>query len=671
MFLKSIIIFLCSFSMAFPVGGFSNVHSDTLYREKGQSKPLLEATLQNEERLFNESGDGIVPLLQSSIFENGQTLKTDFKVSSESGIANVYYENDGFEIVSAPVLKMVPEKLISVALRHIPSYEQCKFTIFVELDNGNTVYTNLYGVSNKSGLFISPNSFDDAIEQYYALMLSNGEMTAQKIDELRNIYYKKGITENICAIADNGGRQALRSYGASLRGRLTWRDDNGRVHPLQFTKIYFSDLPIDPSFTTYTDVNGDYSASFSVSGFSQSISMSIYAAGSNVSVVRPDDETQYSINIQVGVTPLYIGVVDEEFDMSTDLGQAMQISQAAITGARYAKAVSGRNMSDVKIVYPYSTNNRTCYYDPPEKGIYITGVTAHVGSPKSYACWDVIMHEYGHHVQYEYEIIKNRTSGLHSHTYNIADQYLTGQYAGVLNKSNCKEFAVSLAWGEAWPTVFGAMAQQYYIADLSNIDTVGDRKYSDYMSADFDFIDGNIRLGEMSEWAIMGVLWCLYDNVNKSYDTISLSHQTLWNIVTGSKSKTFSDFANSFYSRQPSKIFQFGQIMAYFRMSPSDLINTAPITNSPPTFKWTANGGTAHYPNDSYYLIFYYAGSTTEITRTINITSISATPQYTLDSGEWNRVLNGISGFRFSVAVIAYQTDGPQTGGYLSGQLTF
>ena len=95
----------------------------------------------------------------------------------------------------------------------------------------------------------------------------------------------------------------------------------------------------------------------------------------------------------------------------------------------------------------------------------------------------------------------------------------------------------------------------------------------------------------------------------------------------------------------------------------TDISNSSSVSQTvPPTFKWSAQGGSSTFPNNSFVLIFYNS-SGTEILRTATTTSNT----YTLTQSEWNSVLYSY-GKTYTVAVEAKQTDSPTTGGYISAR---
>ena len=110
------------------------------------------------------------------------------------------------------------------------------------------------------------------------------------------------------------------------------------------------------------------------------------------------------------------------------------------------------------------------------------------------------MHEYGHHVQYEMNII-DFSRGDITYTSHTANENLAERYSS-------QDYGTRLVWAESWPTVFGILAQHYYSSYLSNIDTACD-----------------VLLGEACELSIMAVLWDLYDSDNDTRENIAFGYE--------------------------------------------------------------------------------------------------------------------------------------------------
>lgn len=412
--------------------------------------------------------------------------------------------------------------------------------------------------------------------------------------------------------------------------------------------------------TVYTDNDGNFSYTFTnPDGFwdfengGYDIFIRVYAGDTNAMVEISDsgDEYYYESTVSENVSSGSTVTRNFTFTMSNDLGRAFQISQAIITARDYAWIMMGEMPSDVTIRYP---NGSGCAYYSGSSYIRVTGNARNNDSvPHSYAAWDVLMHEYGHHIQH---IVGNTANpGLdHSSSQNNADRY------------NDKDIGIRLAWGESWPTVFGAMAQQYYSVYLTNIDTTRDAFYTSYNGLDYD-IENNttVLLGEACERSIMSVLWDLFDSNNDNVDTISLGHSAFWDVTAIDGCVTFSDFVTYFYDEYPSYIDDLGTNLTYYRMATTKpyISNSSSVSQTvPPTFRWSAQGGSSTFPNNSFVLIFYNS-SGTEILRTATTTSNT----YTLTQSEWNSVLYSY-GTTYTVAVAATQTDSPTTGEYISAR---
>ena len=193
--------------------------------------------------------------------------------------------------------------------------------------------------------------------------------------------------------------------------------------------------------------------------------------------------------------------------MTSEMGQAVQIGQAVLTARDFASAMMDSLPQNVKVIYPSTLSTQ---YNSALGIIYIQGNSTDL----DYFDWDVIMHEYGHHI---------------SHECNITDgPYLTNHDSATNNADvlNDKSKGVRLAWSESWPTIFGELAQQYFSSILVDITNVKDYAYSDttnpVLGIDYDYDSLTDYLGEACERSIMAILWDLFDTTNEDGDTISL-----------------------------------------------------------------------------------------------------------------------------------------------------
>ncbi|MCR4911247.1 MAG: hypothetical protein K5925_01815, partial [Bacilli bacterium] len=284
-------------------------------------------------------------------------------------------------------------------------------------------------------------------------------------------------------------------------------------------------------------------------------------------------------------------------NMSSTIGQAFQVGQAVIMAARYAGEMNGSNLSNVNVKYPHGIAGEGCFYDSLTKTINIKGKVNGLqsGRPNTYASWDVIMHEYGHHVQNELGLF-DYSGGQHSFEDNLSDIY--GKYNGI-----------RFAWAEAYATVFAIMAQYYYSSQLQGISTVCNHDYNSYNNAYLNLEtcviddDGNRAVSEACEASVAGVLWDMFDTYSstESFDTLSMSHSDFWDLVTSSGATTLSDFIQYYYlSIDFNGKLAIGNLLSYYEISISDFLLT--YVNSIPYFSWTKNGTSDTLQNNVFIL---------------------------------------------------------------------
>lgn len=616
-------------------------------------------------KLYCGDEDDIYVSLESDKvhFLPNENIIVSYVVSSEETISTYDYSQSGFTIINT---RIENDNRIILELSCLPDESEYSFVMQITMSNDENVVAMLYAVQNDYGYFISPFSKDDALQRYFDYAKESNIMTQDEYESIKSELSKIDVVEDETIerpTLNSGGITTMSTSSTEtyVKGTLQWTDDAGNNHPLRRVMIRIYDKePLGSTHlaTTYADNSGNYSYTFdNPDGFwdfengGNDIFIRVYAGTNNAMVENSSgDEYYYESSVSENVTTGTTVTKNLTIGMSTDKGRAFQISQAILTARDYAWNMMGTMPEDVVIRYPYDSG---CYYTRSEKRITITGNAPNSSAyPNSYASWDVLMHEYGHHIQYQVGII-NSPGGSHSSSQNNAD--IRGN----------KDEGVRLAWAESWPTVFGTIAQQYFSGYLSNIVTVGDTNYTSYNGLDYNIESTSTRLGEACERSIMAVLWDLYDSANDTNDTISLGYTNYWNVTTGNQSKTFSNFITYFYDTYPSYVDDIGTNLTYYRMAATKpyISNSSSVSQTvPPTFKWTAQGGSSTFPNNSFVLIFYNS-SGAEVLRTATTTSNT----YTLTQSEWNSVLYSY-GTTYTVAVAATQTDSPTTGEYISAR---
>ena len=626
--------------------------------------------LKHEKFIENEcvySGGSYIAFQTDKVhYLENQEITVSYVSHYENGIADITYSQDGFNVLSLTI-DQEDNKVFTVNISYEPDRVDYSLQMQVEHIGGELAIVELHGYLNEYGMFISQFSADNAREKFYTFAKAQNLMTEEDCQQARQEFWDKDkqnssiVVENVQASTQGESVASTTSDTIEIKGDLRWQADNGVFHPLRYVKVqlYHNNTSSNTNLigTDYADSTGEYSILVNKSSFSSSLDVVtvyalVYASDDNVSVLDEESNECYKYERRVHIN-LSTGWVNQEeknidFTMANNLGQAMQISQALFTARNYAQVLMGEMPAPVNAWYPYGVK---CGYTLA--GIKITQRAGSIVN--SYAAWDVIMHEYGHHVHSQ--IINSQiTGGDHMPNLNLSDEY------------EDKDVGTKLAWGEAFATVFGMMSQQYYSSQLYNIETVGDAFYTSYNGLNYSIENISDLLGESCENSIMSVLWDMYDNQNDVNDTFSLGHTLFWNLTAVDNFETFSDFVNNFYDKYPSYAYGLGQNLTYYKMA-----TTAPVmTNSsnvsqtvPPTFTWTPQGGSVLYPNNSFQLVFF-DDDHQEVLRTATTTSTS----YTLTQSEWQSALcsRGLTNY---VAVVAIQTATPVTGGYISAFSTY
>ena len=640
--------------------------------------PLI-SNISNYSNVSENHSDSITPEIEVFSYDSSYSFPLIFNVDSDESIISINYDEDGFDLVSFNTIN--PNQLCIYLIVSNNLSESLLFTLYATLSNNDTISCSVYGYLNSDFVYIHYSSFFAAKSIYYANILDNGIITEEDYKDLLRIDFSCGVEENIEVTPS-------RNPNLHIYGLLLWKDDWEVSHNLQHIKVNICDnydptllMPSNLLATVYTNDFGYFSYSCTSSPTGRKIYIEVIPEGEN-NIVRIDSSLYY-VWKSAATQPLNNGdsvSFSTVFDMTTAFGQALQIFQAVNTSAKYVKEMIGTNIFLVVVYYP----NTDTYYSPSQHAIYLnSGVSKIQYGGKdlfAYASWDVIMHEYSHHIQHELGISLN-PGKTHWIDTNMYDHYTSNH--GEKSKGNCldsngkttcanpntndaKDYAIKIAYPEAWATIFSAIVQQHAI-DCHNLDpyikTIGDDVYTAYNNYDLFFLLMNNKIsGEATEHSIMGLLWALYDEVIKKYDSISLGHLGFWNLTVNGHPKTLSEVINRYYSLYPTNddLDKIGNILEYFGMAPANIVSTTLVQDSLPTFSWTENGTSSTLLNNKFIAIFYDTNKTQILTiNNILIKSIA------LNQTKWNNILAS-QGNEFYIAVVGYQTNYPTTGGYIS-----
>ena len=635
--------------------------------------------------------------------DNGDSLNTNitntvvFELKTEQNVVELNNESEGLTVLSCNY----ENEYVYVTFTYNEAVIAPKLTVAVLLEDNTVLTANMYGYYFEEQLFISGASRDDAFEKYCLFLLNSEAINEIQYKTIRNSYYSQSVTITTntepamqTMVAPGVAETQASSKITFLRGILVWNDDRGFEHPCQYIKVNVYDKDDESSeliTSTYTNEGGFFSVSFEngsnlLGQNGYDIYIEVFTEGETVSVKNTNNIT-YSIstesavieNVEDGSTndiSIKFEMKDDGYFVGGDLARAMQVSQPAIIASKYASEMRGTTMPHINVIYPVDDDR--CWYSRDTVSINISSGNNfnHANVPRVYASWDVIMHEYGHFVQHMVGNISENPGGTHFINTNMADHYydeiLEGELCETCQNNNqtlptenyCRHKALKISWAEAWATVFGFMAQQYYIDSLQNIDFIGDAEYNAYNIRETSTHDletlVNSFPGESNETTVISILYNLYDANINSFDNISLSHQVFWSATVNSQPTILSDFIKYLLNNNIVAEDAMADLLDYYQInSKTDSIQNCSASTLP-TFYWEARGGSNYFENNAFNIVFYDKYGF-EILETARITGTS----YTVTENEWQLILSNC-GDQFKWAVIAYQTDNIETGPYRS-----
>ena len=396
-------------------------------------------------------------------------------------------------------------------------------TINMTFSDGEKYTASLYAIKTEKGVYLSPKSYEGA-ERVRLHNESTKEEFYEKAFERQGV--KLSLKKTPLAVSTS-----TRSLRDPIRIHLTWTDYLGKSHPLIDCKCeIFADIRI----SAYSDANGVFTVS--IPKGSTIYYVVVYTETTHINVSEVLNGRPYALGFDVNHNPdQYINIngrtQNEELDT---IRHAYEITQALYFGYKYVQEMSGNTFSQktIQVVYPNdsSEKDQTSYYS---KGLNSLNIYK-----TAYLSWDIILHEFGHLLQWHYKIT-NSPGNSHVMTNDL------------ISDNKDKLIGIRLAWGEAWPTVFAIMATQYY--HLSDYPLVNDAKYdanngkqtpTSFWNKSLETASDDEKMGEGCEMTIIRVLYDMFDAASETgKDYMTMTHQNFWKLITESKATTMYEFA--------------------------------------------------------------------------------------------------------------------------------
>lgn len=595
-------------------------------------------------------------------------------------------ENNNAQFYSCPILNENNVKVIDGERSFNNNFEYFDFLSNFDVDEvtyeGN-VKLSSYSISgnNIRCLITDINDLDEIILSF----IQDGEVIDRQAlyfaKSSKGVYYSSNFAIDDAMVAAGQSLNYFSSYedknnfqndipminptsigvDGSVSGTLKWTDEQGNAHPLAEAKVKVTISGSWWSSETYTDDSGYYYIEYKNIWYvgSGKPTVHIYAENQNVKVY--DENTymyQHEFNGSSGDWTF-----DYTFSPINDdyCGKAMMIFQGAKNFADYAKHLNGENSIDFyNFHYPSRSEKYPfTYYDGNGTVEIYEEISNSKSLPQPYSSWDVIGHEYGHHVQEIFKISDGPT-GVHSiGTNNIDYQIEENKETTIVAKDKGQR----LSWEEGWASYWSITAQSYFSDDLKTINTVGDTCYTSSNSVDVDLnVYDSSSKGDASELAIQRILYKLYNDKTDSFDKFALGDLKLWNIINKSKPIIFSDFINSLYDEGYDK-----NNIALLLGKYNVISNIIRVSDDSLTYTWSTYMGSKNIKFNKFDLYFEDLNGNILVKKS-NIITSGDSCEITLSKNDLGLIKNNISS-RYAFYYVAWQTDGNLSGGYYSKRI--
>ena len=439
------------------------------------------------------------------------------------------------------------------------------------------------------------------------------------------------------------------AFTYTVQGTIQYRDSAGNLHAARDVQLKL--LNSDGSSTDATgatDLNGNYTMSFtSISPFGFTENLDIFAKNDGAYVAAngtPDNIYQVypqSFSVGTGVNTINVNMQNTNPDTDIFASPTFSVLDALETGWQYGTAVRSAAPVNLATLFPNTTKDGTSFFSPATNNIQIL--------LKDRWDWDVVLHEYGHYLQFTDKIADNPGG---NHSFGVSNIPARGKDAGA-----------RLAWGEGQATYIGLAAQAVNTAAFNTPLTtpnVGDSHYQDTedstLNIDLAVTSRTAAKGEGDELAVSRILWQVATGarVNRGHVNTYKDFVAAAAAQTGGKLQNLSQYDNYYLStvaKNDRQRADFGSVFQNNGVSPlplsishatsTDLTlksithnDTEPVISAAeptPTFFWDAGNNGA---NDTFHL-FIWSDNTLGTRLLDNILLPLTNTSYTLTAAQW------------------------------------
>ncbi len=447
----------------------------------------------------------------------------------------------------------------------------------------------------------------------------------------------------------------VRGGGVSISGTGRWTDASGGLHPTRNVEVraFTSGLfGLSEVGATTTDASGTFTLSLNPDDLGDSprnITVRVFARNFAADLRTPPSwiifgaDTYFRERVFADVTDGQV-LSGQNFTVNNTgtADRAFSIADAMIVGSDYMQLVQGSRLDQIDVNYPRAGTGTASFYDGSD-------ITMHRSKP--YA-WDVILHEYGHYIEDEFNLTEP-AGGPHACAENL-----------IISRG--KRDGARLSWSEGLATYIAIAAQQVTNTSALGVPNAGDTRYDSInatsgaaWSYDNEARDSCNGVSEGSETNVSRALWDIADGTVDGDDQVALGHGDMWRIIRDAGShENLSDIWNEMIGgRAPAEIALMGAAFAQNVVS-AEL--TAPVDGdvlgmTPPTFEWRKNGLNA-------FQVRFYDEVFTEVGVSPELGDVAT---WTPTQSEWDAISMTVDTLLWVVE--GRNDDSPATGTYWSG----
>lgn len=541
----------------------------------------------------------------------------------------------------------------------------------------NNLNQNHFEYTYDGMTFTSLLSEDDAWYKAISSPYKNGELTNYELNEMYDDFTKRNID------VSNFSSSNSDFYNNEIEINFTFCFEyltNGKIVniPLKRMKVELCEKDLienDVLATGYTDelgqisfliedvtqiIDNDFRLYAKVSAESYTFKMTkdwdLYILPDYYFIVNVCEDTSKNV---YNINPKILYNENNRVHCAFIASQGMEMGQRAALDM-------GMNIEGIlNVLIPICTNEIDSFCYDLYSGIVIRNY-------EDYYDFDVLIHEYAHYIQHMYDAYNISLNEIIN--YNPVHSFVADHFS-CNNHNNNNDFAMKLAWTEAWATTFSEIVQNLYYNDF--LDTTTGKTYFEMFGDCYYYCPTAMTLksiedftsddnsNEAQEVAITAFLWDLFDNelMNncrfENEDQISLNFDVWWHLTLNTNISTFNDFYMRLLENRIDISCKVSELLSYHHISSYQVL----VTNKHYIDEDTTPqicffpGGSINSPNTKFKIVFlnssFFPLYESDFIYSTGVTNISVNDFITDE--DWIAFINRFSyDFNFYIVIKSY-----------------